>query len=132
MKKILVMVITMVMLTAICGSNAGSEEVWTPMEIIIVEWALDENGEAKATNVDVVLSTPNACKELTEEDEWIEGCVCLGSLNGQWMRISFRGRTPETGATHGEMWAFPIDQNGEPQRMDLTVFAEELEVYYNL
>lgn len=131
MKKILVMVITMVMLTVICGAGSG-EEVWTPMEIIIVEWQLDEHGEAKATNVDVVLSTPNACKELTEKDEWFEGCVCLGSLNGQWMRISFRGRTPETGATHGEMWAFPIDQNGEPQRMDLLPFASELEVYYNL
>lgn len=131
MKKILVMVITMVMLTAICGS-AKSGETWVPMEIIIIEWALDENGEAKAMNVDVVLSTVNACKELMDEYEWVYGAANLGSMLGQEMVTSFRGQTPDKGWTHGEFWAFPIDQNGEPQRMDLTVFAEELEVYYNL
>ena len=132
MKKILVIIAIMaIMLTAIC-SSAESGETWAPMEIIIVEWALDENGEAKATNVDVVLSTVNACKELMDEYEWVYGVANLGSMLGKEMVASFRGQTPDKGWTHGEFWAFPIDQNGEPQRMDLLPFAEELEVYYNL
>ena len=131
MKKILVILMAMVMLTAICGS-AESGETWTPMEIIIIEWELDENGEAKATDVDVVLSTVNECKELMEEYEWVYGVANLGSMRGQEMVTSFRGHTPDNGWTHGEFWAFAVTEDGEPKRMDLTVFASELEVYYNL
>lgn len=132
MKKILVIMAVMaIMLTTICGS-AESGEAWTPMEIIIVEWALDENGEAKATDVDVVLSTVNACKELMEKYEWVHGVANLGSMRGQEMVTSCRGQTPDNGWTHGEFWAFAITEDGEPKRMDLTVFASELEVYYNL
>ena len=131
MKKILVMIMVMGILVASCGC-AESGETWSPMEIIIVSWELDESGEAKATNVDVVLSTPNACKELMDEYEWVYGVANLGSMLGQEMVTSFMGQTPDKGWTHGEFWAFPIDQNGEPLRMDLLPFAEELEVYYNL
>lgn len=133
MKKILVImaVVTLVILTAI-GGNTGSGENRNPMEIVIVDWEMNENGNTKATNVDVVLSTEDACKELMEEYEWYEATANLGSMNGQRIMVSLMGRDPDDGWTYGELWVFPIDENGEPLRMDLTEFATELEVYYNL
>lgn len=131
MKKILVIMMAVMVLTVSCGC-ADSGENHTPMEIIIFKWMLDENGDVKFTDVDVVLSTQKECKELMEKYEWNYDYTELGSIHHQKMAHSVMGRTLDVGCTDGEMWVIPLFENGEPKPMDLTTIASELEVYYNL
>ena len=131
MKKILVIMMAVMALTVSCGC-ADSGETWAPMEIIIFKWMLDENGDVKITDIDVVLSTQNECKELMEKYEWNYDYTDLGSIRHQKMAHSGMGRTLEVGCTDGEVWVIPLFENGEPKPMDLTTIATELEVYYNL
>lgn len=131
MKKILVIMMAVMVLTVSCGC-ADSGENLNPMEIIIFEWTLNENGDVKITDVDVVLSTQNECKELMEKYEWYYDYTELGSIHHQKIAHSAMGRTLDVGCTDGEVWMIPLFENGEPKPMDLTVFASELEVYCNL
>ena len=133
MKRILIIAMAVMVLIGSCG-RADSGENLAPMQIIILKWMLDENGEdVKLTGVDVVLSTQNECKELMETyDEWYYDYTELGVVHHQKMAHSAMGHALEVGCTDGEVLVIPLFENGEPKPMDLTEIVNELEVYYNL